>query len=179
MIVVGLTGSIGMGKSTTARMLRRLGQPLWDADATVHRLLGPGGAAVREVLALFPGAANGSGGIDRAVVGRTVFDDTAALARLESILHPKVRAARTRFLAAASRRRAKRVILDIPLLYETGGEAGCDAVIVVTAPAFLQRQRVLSRPGMSEARLGRILGLQLPDSRKRRLTPHVVQTGLG
>jgi dephospho-CoA kinase len=178
-IILGLTGSIGMGKSTAAAMLRRLGLPVHDADATVHRLLAAGGGAVREVLAAFPDVGSVEAGIDRQALGRRVFDDPPALRRLEQILHPKVRAATSCFLASAARRRAPIVVLDVPLLYETGGETRCDAVLVVSAPAFLQRQRVLKRPGMTEAKFQAISGKQVPDRLKRRLTPYVVETGLG
>ncbi len=179
MILLGLTGSIGMGKSTAAAMLRRLGLPVHDADAVVHHLLGPGGAAVREVLAAFPGVGSVEAGIDRLALGKEVFGDAAKLKRLERILHPKVRAVNRRFLAAQARRRAPIVVQDVPLLYETGGDAGCDAVIVVSAPPFLQRQRVLKRPGMSEAKFRAILAKQVPDRQKRQRTPYVVETGLG
>ncbi|HLZ65758.1 MAG TPA: dephospho-CoA kinase [Aliidongia sp.] len=179
MILVGLTGSIGMGKSTAAQALRRLGLPVHDADAAVHRLLAPGGAAVAAVLAAFPGVGTAAGGIDRRALGARVFGDAVALKRLEAILHPRVRAAKRRFLAMAARRRCRLVVLDVPLLYETGGERECDAVLVVSAPAFLQRQRVLARPGMTEAKFRDILGKQLPDAEKRRRTRYVVPTGLG
>jgi dephospho-CoA kinase len=179
MIILGLTGSIGMGKSTAATMLRRLGLPVHDADATVHRLLAAGGAAVAEVLAAFPGTGTIETGIDRQALGRRVFNDRPALRRLERILHPKVRAANRKFLAACTRRRVRIVIQDIPLLFETGGEKNCDAVLVVSAPPFLQRQRVLKRPGMDEAKFQAILSKQVPDKIKRRSTPYVVATGLG
>jgi dephospho-CoA kinase len=179
MIVIGLTGSIGMGKSTAAAALRRCGIPVHDADATVHALLGPGGGAVRDVLAAFPGTGTPERGIDRAALGSAVFGDAAALKRLEAIIHPLVGAAERRFLAAAARRRAALVIRDVPLLYETGGDQRCDAVLVVSAPGFLQRQRVLARPGVTEARLRAILAKQVPDREKRRRTPYVVATGLG
>jgi len=179
LILVGLTGSIGMGKSTAAQALRRLGLPVHDADAAVHRLLAPGGAAVAAVLAAFPGVGTAAGGIDRRALGARVFGDAVALKRLEAILHPRVRAAKRRFLAMAARRRCRLVVLDVPLLYETGGERECDAVLVVSAPAFLQRQRVLARPGMTEAKFRDILGKQLPDAEKRRRTRYVVPTGLG
>ena len=179
MIVVGLTGSIGMGKSTAAAALRRQGIPVHDADATVHALLGPQGGAVREVLAAFPGTGSVATGIDRAALGRVVFGDAAALKRLERILHPKVGAQEKRFLAAAARRGVPLVVRDVPLLYETHGERRCDAVMVVSAPAFLQRQRVLARKGMTSARLRDILAKQMPDREKRRRTPYVVETGLG
>ena len=179
MILVGLTGSIGMGKSTAAQALKRLGLPVHDADAAVHRLLAPGGGAVAAVLEAFPGVATPAGGIDRGRLGARVFGDPAALKRLEAILHPRVRAAKRRFLAAAARRRQRLVVLDIPLLYETGGERECDAVLVVSAPAFLQRQRVLARPGMTGEKFRAILAKQMPDGEKRRRARHVVPTGLG
>lgn len=179
MIVLGLTGSIGMGKSTAAAMLRRLRVPLFDADAAVHRLLAPGGAAVTAVAALFPEVETPQGGIDRRRLGARVFDNPAALRRLESILHPLVRARERRFLTAARGRGARVAVLDIPLLFETGGEGRCDYVMVVSAPAFLQRQRVLQRPGMSDSRLAAILRQQMPDREKRRLADFVVPTGVG
>ncbi len=179
MIVIGLTGSIGMGKSTAATMLRRLGVPVHDADATVHKLLGPKGGAVREVLAAFPGTGSIERGIDRPALGKLVFGDPPALKRLERILHPKVGAQEKRFLAAAARRRAPVIVRDVPLLYETGGEKRCDAVLVVSAPSLLQRQRVLARKGMTEQRLRDILAKQTPDREKRRRTPYVIETGLG
>jgi dephospho-CoA kinase len=178
MIVVGLTGSIGMGKSTAAALLRRLGVPVHDADAAVHRLLGRGGAAVKAVAAAFPGTAR-KAGIDRAALGRRVFGDAASLRRLEDILHPLVRADTDRFLRRMAARRVPLVVLDIPLLFESGGARRCDAIIVVSAPAFLQRARVLARPGMSEARLAAILAKQMPDGEKRRRADFVVPTGLG
>jgi len=178
MVVLGLTGSVGMGKSTAARMLRRLRIPVSDADAEVHRLLGPGGRAVAAVARAFPSAAKGDR-IDRPALGRLVFNDPAALKRLERTLHPQVRAAQARFLAACRRRRVPVAVLDIPLLFETAGENRCDSVIVVSAPLWLQRARVLQRPGMSEARLAAILGQQMPDAEKRRRAGWVVPTGLG
>jgi dephospho-CoA kinase len=178
MVVLGLTGSIGMGKSTAAAMLRRLGVAVHDADAAVHRLLGRNGAAVAKVAAAFPGTA-GPDGVDRAALGRRVFGDAAALRRLEGILHPMVRAETARFLRRMAARRVRLVVLDIPLLFESGSERRCDAVAVVSAPAFLQRARVLARPDMSEARLAAILAQQMPDSEKRRRADFVVPTGLG
>ena len=178
MLVLGLTGSVGMGKSTAAAMLRRLGVPVHDSDAEVHRLLGPGGRAVGAVAEVFPSARKGDR-IDRHALGRLVFNDAPALKRLESILHPRVRAAQRHFLAANRRRRAPVVVLDIPLLFETAGAGRCDGVIVVTAPAWLQRARVLRRPGMTEARFATILGQQMPDAEKRRRARWVVPTGLG
>jgi dephospho-CoA kinase len=177
-IVLGLTGSIGMGKSAAASVLRQLGVPVHDADASVHRLMNRGGAAVGFVEAAFPGTAL-DGAIDRKVLGRRVFADPAALKRLESILHPMVREQERIFLQTARTRRHPIVVLDIPLLYETGGEKRCDAVIVVTAPKFLQDQRVLKRSGMSRERLDEIVSKQMPDAEKRQRADFVVQTGLG
>lgn len=178
MIILGLTGSIGMGKTVAAIMLRRLGIPVHDADRTVHHLLAPGGKAVPAVAGLFPSAVK-DGGIDRAALGRIVFTDRAALSRLEAVLHPMVRAAEHRFLANCRRRRAAIAVLDIPLLFETGGENRCDAVLVVSAPASLQAARVLARPGMTPDRFGTILAKQMPDREKRRRADYVVPTGLG
>jgi dephospho-CoA kinase len=177
-IVLGLTGSIGMGKSAAASVLRQLGVPVYDADASVHRLMSHGGAAVGFIEAAFPGTAR-DGAIDRKALGRRVYADPAELKRLESILHPMVRAQEQTFLQTARMRRHPVVVLDIPLLYETGGEKRCDAVIVVTAPQFLQDQRVLKRPGMSRDRLKEILRQQMPDAEKRQRADFVVPTGLG
>jgi dephospho-CoA kinase len=178
MIVLGLTGSLGMGKSTAAAMLRRFRVPVFDSDAEVHRLLGPAGRAVDAVAAEYPSARAGDR-IDRAVLGRLVFGNPAALKRLEAILHPRVYAAQRRFLAACRRRRVPVVVLDIPLLFETRGERRVDGVIVVSAPASLQRARVLRRPGMTQDRLRAILAQQMPDAEKRRRARWVVPTGLG
>jgi dephospho-CoA kinase len=178
-IVLGLTGSIGMGKSTAAGMLRRLGVPLFDADACVHRLLAPGGAAVGPVEELFPGVRDERGGIDRRRLGPRVFGDAAALRRLEGILHPIVRDAERRFVKQARVRREKLVVLDIPLLYETGAPGRCDFVLVVSAPLRLQRERVMRRPGMTESRFADILRAQMPDREKRRRADFVVATALG
>ncbi len=174
MIILGLTGSIGMGKSTAAEMVRQLGVPLFDADRIVHRLLAQGGAAVEQVSAAFP-----SGGIDRRLLGQRVFRDQAALERLEQILHPMVATAERRFLDSARARRELLAVLDIPLLFETGGDRRCDYVLVVSAPALVQRQRVLQRPGMTAIRLAAILAKQMPDPEKRRRADFVVPTGLG
>jgi len=176
MIVVGLTGSIGMGKSNAASALRRLGVPVHDADGAVHKLLGPGGRAVGRVAAIFPKALKGNR-IDRKVLGDLVFGDTPALRRLEAVIHPLVRQSARAFLAAASRRRAPVAVLDIPLLYESGGEKTVDAVIVVSAPKQLQRQRVLARPGMTEEKFRAILARQVPDIVKRRRADYVVMSG--
>jgi len=177
MIVLGLTGSIGMGKSTAAAMFRRLGVPVHDADATVHRLLARDRAAIAAIDAGFPGCVE-DGVVNRQALGAQVFADPAARRRLEAILHPRVRASTRRFLARNTRARTPLVVLDIPLLYETGGQKLVDAVVVVSAPAFIQRQRVLRRPGMTETRFSGILASQIPDREKRRRADYVVETGL-
>ena len=176
MIVVGLTGSIGMGKSNAAHVLQRLGVPVHDADGAVHKLMGPGGRAVRKVAEIFPQALAGNR-IDRKVLGDLVFGDTPALRRLEAIIHPLVRQSSRAFLAAARRRRARIAVLDIPLLYESGGEKSVDAVIVVSAPKQIQRQRVMARPGMTEEKFRAIVARQVPDAEKRRRADYVVLTG--
>jgi dephospho-CoA kinase len=178
-IILGLTGSIGMGKSAAAKTLRRLGVPLFDADAVVHRLLAPGGDAVGPVEAAFPGVKDETGGIDRQRLGQRVFRDPPALRRLEGIIHPMVRRSEQRFVARARARRARLVVLDIPLLFETGGVERCDFVLVVSAPSRLQRERVMRRPGMSESRFADILRAQIPDREKRRRADFVVITALG
>jgi dephospho-CoA kinase len=178
MIVLGLTGSIGMGKSTAAVALRSLRLPVFDADQAVHRLLRPNGAAVGPVRSAFPELGIGTDGIDRRLLGSRVFGDPAALARLEAILHPLVEVAERRFLAQTCARHAPVAVLDIPLLFETAGDRRCDYVLVVSAPKFLQRQRVLRRPGMTDGRLAAILAQQLPDAEKQRRADFVVPTGL-
>ena len=176
MIVVGLTVSIGMGKSNAAQVLRKLGVPVHDADAAVHKLLGPGGRAVSKVGELFPKALSGNR-IDRKVLGDLVFGETPALRRLEGILHPLVRQSSRAFVAAAARRHLAVVVLDIPLLYESRGEKSVDLVIVVSAPKTIQRQRVLARSGMTEDKFRAILARQVPDVEKRRRADYVVLTG--
>jgi len=177
MIVLGLTGSIGMGKSSAAKALRRLGVPVHDADAEVHRLQAPGGAALPAIAAAFPGAV-ADGRLDRARLRAMLQADPAGWPRLEAIIHPLVRRTEERFLARAAARRVKGVVLDIPLLFESGGEVRCDATIVVSAPPFIQRARVLRRPGMTEAQLDAMLARQMPDAEKRRRADFVVPTGL-
>jgi len=177
--ILGLTGSIAMGKSTASSFFRVFGLPVFDADAAVHRLFFPGGEAVGPVLQAFPGTANDAGGIDRKILGQLVFDDPLALRRLERIVHPLVRHVQQRFLAANAKDHVPAVVMDIPLLYETGGERLMDAVAVVSAPAFLQAQRVLRRPGMTRERLAAILARQMPDREKRRRADFVIPTGLG
>jgi len=176
--ILGLTGSIGMGKSTAAALLRRQGVAVHDADATVHRLFARGGAAVPHIAREFPGVVV-DGAVDRAALGRIVFGDPDALARLEAIVHPMVRAATRRFLAAQARQRRDIVVLDIPLLYESSSQNRCDGVIVVSAPAFLQAQRVLRRPGMTDRKFAAILARQLPDRLKRRRADWIVTSSLG
>lgn len=170
---LGLTGSIGMGKSTTAGFFADAGVPVWDADAAVHRLYAPGGAGFGPVAALCPAAA-GAGGIDRAALKAWIATDPAALARLEAVVHPLVAADRLSFLEAQAS--APLVVLDIPLLFETGAEAGMDATLLVTAPPALQRARVLARPGMTEAHFAAILARQMPDRDKRARATHIIET---
>jgi dephospho-CoA kinase len=177
-IVLGLTGSIGMGKSTAAMTLQRLRVALFDADRVVHRLLEPGGAAVAAVAATFPGVRAENGGIDRSLLGQRVFGDQGALSRLERIIHPMVEAEEKRFRAHARARREPIVVLDIPLLFESRSERRCDYVLVVSAPRLVQRHRVLRRPGMTENRLAAILCNQTPDLEKCRRADFVVPTGL-
>jgi len=177
-IVLGLTGSIGMGKSTAAMTLQRLRVPLFDADRVVHRLLALGGTAVEPVAAAFCGVRAVKGGIDRSLLGQHVFSDPEALSRLERIIHPMVEALEKRFLAFARARREPIVVLDIPLLFESGSECRCDYVLVVSAPLLVQRQRVLRRRGMTDERFAAILSNQMPDSEKRRRADFVVSTGL-
>ena len=175
--VLGLTGSIGMGKSATAALFRETGVPVHDADACVHALYAPGGAAVAPVAALFPGVLDETRGIDRARLRSAVLGDDAAMRRLEAAVHPLVRAAEAAFLAGVAG--APLAVLDVPLLYETGGERRCDAVAVVTAPEDVQRARVLARPGMTQAALDAILVKQVLDAEKRRRADFLVDTGRG
>jgi len=176
MIILGLTGSIGMGKTTTAGFFAARGIPLHDADATVHLLYG--GAAVAPVGAEFPGAIV-DGRVDRVRLGAIVLNDRGAMARLEAIVHPVVREAEGAFLAKARAAGAPLVVLDVPLLFETGGEARCHAVVVVTASAQAQRERVLARPDMTPARFEAILARQLPDAEKRRRAHALIETDRG
>ena len=178
MFLLGLTGSIGMGKSTAASGFRSFGIALFDSDRAVHRLFAPGGAAVDEVAAAFPGCLDRAGGIDRGALGRQVFDDPARLMVLERIVHPLVRAGQRRFLAHCCAQGRRLVVLDVPLLYETGGERLVDAVAVVSTQAAIQAQRVLRRPGMTQERLAAVQRRQLPDRDKRRRADFVIRTGL-
>lgn len=176
MIVLGLTGSVGMGKSTTARMFAARGAAVFDADAAVHALYR--GAAVAPVEAAFPGVVV-DGAIDRVRLGAIVAGDRAALLRLEAIVHPLVRAEERRFAAAAAAAGRRILVLDVPLLFETGGAARVDAVLVVTAAPGVQRSRVLARPGMTEARFEALLARQMPDAEKRRRAHFLIDTSFG
>jgi dephospho-CoA kinase len=178
MVVLGLTGSIGMGKSTVGTAFRCFGIRVLDSDAQVHALLAPGGAAVEPVAAEYPECLDAAGGIDRRILGQKVFDDRASLARLEAVLHPLVRKGQRQFLARCCAAGRRLVVLDIPLLYETGGDRLVDAVVVVSARAIVQAQRVLRRPGMSVERLSAVLHRQLPDPEKRRRADYVIRTDL-
>ncbi|UTP39667.1 dephospho-CoA kinase [Phenylobacterium sp. LH3H17] len=178
MLVLGLTGSIGMGKSTTAAMFREAGIPVYDADAAVADLYVQGGAAVGPLEAAFPGVTK-DGAVDREALRTRVLGDDAAMAKLNSIVHPLVGADRGHFFRAAEAAGADMVVLDIPLLYETGGDANMDAVVVASAPADQQRERVLARPGMTPERLDAILSRQTPDAEKRARAHFVVDTGRG
>jgi dephospho-CoA kinase len=177
-IVAGLTGSIGMGKSATTAMFAEEGVPVHDADAAVHALYDVGGAAVGPVEAAFPGVVR-EGRIDRALLGARVVGDPAALARLEAIVHPLVGAAREAFLDHARKLNAPLAVVDIPLLFETGAEDAFDALIVVTAPAEVQRARVLARPGMTAEKFEALLARQTPDAEKRRRADYLIDTGKG
>lgn len=176
MFVLGLTGSIGMGKSATAKMFAEEGVPVHDADAVVHALYE--GEATPLIEAAFPGTTAGNK-VDRDKLGKRVIGDAAAIARLEQIVHPLVAAARDRFLGEAERNGAAVALLDIPLLYETQGDGRCDAVVVVSAPAEMQWQRALERPGMTEQKLATIIAKQMPDAEKRRRADFVVDTSKG
>lgn len=174
MRILGLTGSIGMGKSTVAAMFEEAGVPVFDADAAVHALQGPGGALVDAIEQAFPGTV-GSGGVDRARLGARVLGDPEALARLEGIVHPAVAGMRRQFIDDHAD--APLVVFDIPLLFEKSGRDGLDAVAVVSAPADMQRARVLARPGMTAAKFDHILALQMPDADKRARADFVIDTG--
>lgn len=174
-LILGLTGSIGMGKSTVAAMFESAGVPVFDADAVVRSMQGPGGALVAAIEAAFPGS-TGPEGVKRDELGMQVFGDKPALARLEAIVHPAVAARRVEFLIEHGS--APMVVFDIPLLFEKGGASQVDKVIVVSAPAEVQRARVLARPGMTEDKFAHILSLQTPDADKRAGADHVIPTGV-
>lgn len=177
MLILGLTGSIGMGKSWGSQCFRHFGIRVHDADACVHHVTGPGGTVVKDVDAAFPGVLTAQGGVDRQKLGAQVLNNDAKLQKLEAILHPQVRADQKRFLARASRDGKPLVVLDIPLLFETGARSRVDAVVVMSAPERIQRQRVLHRPGMTEEKFEAILERQTPDTLKRQLAHFVVSTG--
>jgi len=172
--ILGLTGSIGMGKSAVAAMFRALGIPVFDADAAVHELQGPGGACVAAIERAFPGT-TGPMGVDRQKLGAAVFGDPTALKQLEAIVHPEVAELRRTFLADNAA--APLIVFDIPLLYEKAGQRGLDAVLVVSAPTEAQRVRVLARPGMTPEKFAQILALQVPDADKRARADYVIDTG--
>jgi dephospho-CoA kinase len=178
MIVLGLTGSIGMGKSTTAQMFREAGVPVWDADASVHQLYAEGGAAVAPIGQAFPGAVKNAA-VDRAALSGLLKSDAAAWKRLESIVHPLTRASQQAFLRKHLDAGAKAVVLDIPLLMETGQDKFMDAVVVVSAPADVQRARVMARPGITAERFEAIRAKQTPDAEKRGRADFVINTALG
>ena len=178
MIVLGLSGSIGMGKSTASAMFRRMGVPVYDSDAAVHVVLGRGGAAVPPIAAAFPGVVTG-GAVDRQALGKRVFGDDAALKALEAIVHPLVRRRQDDFLKRCSARRVPLAALDIPLLFEVRLDVRCDVLVVVSAPARIQAARVLARPGMTQDKFDGILARQMPDAEKRRRADFVVPSGRG
>lgn len=173
-LIIGLTGSIGMGKSTVAAMFEAAGVPVFDADAEVRGMQGPEGELIDAIEAAFPGS-TGPEGVKREALGAHVFADKAALARLESLIHPAVGQKRSEFLAANAAK--PMVVFDIPLLFEKGGHEAVDTVVVVSAPAEDQRARVLARPGMTEQKFEHILSLQVPDAEKRARADHVIDTG--
>lgn len=176
--IIGLTGSIGMGKSTVARQFAAQGCAVSDADAITHRIMQPGGAAFDEIAQIFPQAIK-EGRIDRQALGKLVFGDAAALKKLEAIIHPRVRQAHAAAISRAGRLGIRAVVLEVPLLFETGLQEYCDCTVVVSAPKWLQRQRVLARPGMSEQKFQQILARQLADAAKRARADYVIPTGLG
>ena len=173
-LILGLTGSIGMGKSTVAEMFERHGVPVFDADAEVRKMQGPNGELTPAIEHAFPGS-TGKNGVNREALGAQVFGDKAALARLESIVHPAVAAKRAEFLIEHGN--APMVVFDIPLLFEKGGHDAVDEIIVVSAPAKVQRERVLSREGMTPEKFAHILEIQTPDEEKRERADHVIDTG--
>ena len=176
--VIGLTGSIGMGKTTAAAMLREAGLPVFDADAEVHRMMAAGGAAVDPIDAAFPGTVC-AGAVNRRALGDRVFADTEKLRRLERIVHPLVGQAERAFLRRAARERKRAVVRDVPLLFETGGEKRCEWTVVVSAPAHIQAARVLSRPGVTRELLESVRAKQTPDAVKRKRADVVIPTGAG
>ena len=178
MKIIGLTGSIGMGKSTVAEILRQMGFPTYNADATVHEVLKKNGKAVAAVANLFPETLK-RGAIDRKLLGQVVFGQPDKLRKLERIIHPLVRQAECAFLQKARKIKAQAAILEIPLLFETNGEKRCDLTLCVTAPRAIQKARVLSRPHMTEEKFRAILAHQMPDAEKRRKADYILPTGKG
>lgn len=178
MITIGLTGSIGMGKSTTAKLFAEEGAFVWDADKAVHRLYAADGAGARAIKSLVPDAV-GADGVDREALRDAIIRDPALLQRVEAAIHPLVAADRAAALAAAEKDGVQIAVCDIPLLFETGGDAAFDHIVTVSAPAHMQRARVLARPGMHEAALKTILDKQTPDAEKRRRADFVIETGRG
>ena len=178
MRIVGLTGSIGMGKSTTARLFADAGAPVYDADAAVHEIYALGGAAVGPVEAAFPGSTR-EGEVDRTALSARLAGDPEKLRRLEAIVHPLLLEGRARFFERATAAGAELVVLDVPLLFETGGDRMMHAVVAVSAPPDVQRERVLARPGMTEEKLAAILARQTPDAEKRARADFVIETGEG
>lgn len=178
MVILGLTGSIGMGKSTAARCFRKLGVPVHDADAEVHKLMAHGGTAVPKIRELYPDVVI-DGAVDRSALGEQVFGDPEGLNSLESVLHPMVRDVQRHWLRSMALRNKRIVLLDIPLLFETGGDKRCDFVVVVSAPRQIQERRVLGRPGMTRERFESILAKQTPDLEKRRRADFVINSTTG
>jgi dephospho-CoA kinase len=178
MMIIGLTGSIGMGKSTAAEILRELGFPTYSADKAVHDLLKRNGKAVAPVARLFPAALK-KNAIDRKILGQSVFGQPKKLRQLEKIIHPLLRDAEQKFLRQACGKKTRAAILEIPLLFETGADKRCDITFCVTAPRAVQKARVLARPGMSAERLRAILARQMPDAGKRKKADFIIPTGKG
>jgi len=178
MVIVGLTGSIGMGKSETAKMFRRLGIAVYDADAAVHAIYAPGGPAVAPIEAAFPGV-TGSDGVNRELLAKQVLNDATALKKLESIVHPLVGLEQQKFLEQAAAENLEMIVIDVPLLYETGGQKRVDCVVLVSAPYELQQERVLARPGMSEEKFQSILAKQVPDAEKRAQADYIIDSSQG
>ena len=178
MMIVGLTGSVGMGKSETAKMFAKAGVPVFDADAIVHKLQAVGGKAIAPIREAFPEVIK-SGVLDRAALGAIIFSSTEAKKTLEAIMHPMVAEERLGFFSAAEKSGAPFVVLDIPLLFETGGDKACHKVVVVSAPAEVQRERVLRRPGMSAEKFEQILAKQTPDADKRAKADYIIETDKG
>lgn len=174
-LIIGLTGSIGMGKSTTAGFFRDQGVPVWDADAAVHRLYAPNGAALSGVAALCPAAVTDAG-VDRGVLKDWIARDKTAIARLESVVHPLVAQDRAAFIKEQAAQGHRLIVVDVPLLFETGGDSYVDAIVVVSAPAEDQKARVLDRPGMTKAHFATILASQMPDAEKRARADYVIET---